>query len=224
MKCIVTAGPTFEPLDEVRRLTNFSTGKLGSELANFLTATGHEVELLLGESATWCGEQRAARIQRFTSTQDLRDRLEALASSEINALFHAAAVSDFKFGKIWNTDGEELKSAKVSTRDGTMMAELIPTPKIIGHLRRWFPEAYIVGWKYEMEGDNASVQHQAWNQVSECNTDACVVNGRAWGKGFGIAHIQRKPGVTERHMIMTIPDSAKLFEWLNRLVSVKSGL
>ena len=39
MRCIVTAGPTYEPLDEVRRLTNFSTGRLGIELANFLTAT-----------------------------------------------------------------------------------------------------------------------------------------------------------------------------------------
>ena len=38
MNCLVTAGPTFEPLDDVRRLTNFSTGRLGTELANFLTA------------------------------------------------------------------------------------------------------------------------------------------------------------------------------------------
>jgi len=38
MNCIVTAGPTYEPLDDVRRLTNFSTGRLGTELANFLAA------------------------------------------------------------------------------------------------------------------------------------------------------------------------------------------
>ena len=49
MRCIVTAGPTFEPLDEVRRLTNFSTGRLGTELANFLQAAGGDVSLLLGE-------------------------------------------------------------------------------------------------------------------------------------------------------------------------------
>ncbi len=139
MHCIITAGPTYEPLDEVRRLTNFSTGKLGSELANFLTERGHEVELLLGESATWCGEQKAKKIQRFTSTQNLCDRLENLASPTINAVFHAAAVSDFKLGKTWTRDekGEliEIKSAKISTRDGTMLAELVPTAKIIGNLR-----------------------------------------------------------------------------------------
>jgi phosphopantothenoylcysteine decarboxylase/phosphopantothenate--cysteine ligase len=41
MNCIVTAGPTYEPLDDVRRLTNFSTGRLGTELANFLAARVH---------------------------------------------------------------------------------------------------------------------------------------------------------------------------------------
>jgi len=55
MNCIVTAGPTYEPLDDVRRLTNFSTGRLGTELAGFLTAHGHQVTLLIGELATWGG-------------------------------------------------------------------------------------------------------------------------------------------------------------------------
>ena len=58
MNCIVTAGPTFEPLDEVRRLTNFSTGRLGTELANFLAARGHKVVLLAGETATYSGERK----------------------------------------------------------------------------------------------------------------------------------------------------------------------
>ena len=72
MNCIVTAGPTFEPLDDVRRLTNFSTGRLGTELANFLTARGHHVTLLIGESATWPGERQAAVVKSFSSTRDLR--------------------------------------------------------------------------------------------------------------------------------------------------------
>jgi len=57
MRCVVTAGPTFEPLDAVRRLTNFSTGRLGSELANFLAARGHEVALFIGQLATYRGQR-----------------------------------------------------------------------------------------------------------------------------------------------------------------------
>src|SRR5690348_13094771 len=98
MRCIVTAGPTYEPLDRVRRLTNFSTGQLGTELARFLSERGHDVTLLLGEQATF---RDRADAEMFTTTNDLAEHLRKLATQEINALFHAAAVSDFGFGKVW---------------------------------------------------------------------------------------------------------------------------
>src|SRR5437016_1845562 len=101
MHCVVTAGPTYEPLDEVRRLTNFSTGRLGAELGNFLTSRGHQVTLLLGEQATYSGERNAERVEIFATTEDLQDRLRALSNQSVGAVFHTAAVSDFRFGKIW---------------------------------------------------------------------------------------------------------------------------
>jgi phosphopantothenoylcysteine synthetase/decarboxylase len=190
MKCVVTAGPTYEPLDEVRRLTNFSTGKLGTELANHLADAGHEVILLRGSSATHHGEVRAAKVQSFTTTADLRDRLHSLAGKRVGAIFHAAAVSDFAFGKVWERTPEgqlvECRSGKVSTRSGTLLAELLSTPKIIATLRNKFPNAKLVGWKYEVEGSRAGVIAKGKQQLAECRTDACVVNGRAYGKGFGL--------------------------------------
>ena len=62
MNCVITAGPTYEPLDDVRRLTNFSTGRLGTELANFLVAGGHNVTLLTGVQATWPGPREAQTV------------------------------------------------------------------------------------------------------------------------------------------------------------------
>ena len=138
MHCVVTAGPTYESLDNVRRLTNFSTGRLGCELADFLFGRGHEVTLLIGEQATYHGERRASRVENFSTTADLSARLEGLSASEAGAVFHAAAVSDFTFGKVWlrTQDGSlsEVKSGKISTRQGSLMAELVPTPKIIARL------------------------------------------------------------------------------------------
>src|ERR1039457_5393831 len=99
MQCIVTAGPTYEPLDAVRRLTNFSTGRLGSELVNFLAARGHEATVLHGEQGTWRGERPARQVETFTPPANLRDRLHALASPAVGAVFHTAAVSDFAFGR-----------------------------------------------------------------------------------------------------------------------------
>src|ERR1700748_1686719 len=90
MNCIVTAGPTYEPLDDVRRLTNFSTGRLGSDLASHLTAQSHEVTLLIGQQAPFRGERHAQHVQTFTTTEDLRDRLRALDEGCVDAVFHAA--------------------------------------------------------------------------------------------------------------------------------------
>ena len=214
MNCIVTAGPTFEPLDEVRRLTNFSTGRLGTELANFLTARGHDVTLLLGESATWPGERRARAVRTFSSTGDLRARLEACAGKRVDGIFHAAAVSDFSFGRIFRRDPEgkltHLRpTRKIATRDGGLLVELVPTPKIIAELRRWFPRARLVGWKFEADGGRAGALRAAREQIMACQTDACVANGPAYGKGFGLV-----TAAGQKHFA----DRPKLFAALENLL------
>ncbi|MEI7939371.1 MAG: phosphopantothenoylcysteine decarboxylase [Verrucomicrobiota bacterium] len=213
MKCLITAGPTYEPLDGVRRLTNFSSGRLGSELASFLTARGHETTLLIGQQATFRGERHAREVETFTTTANLRDRLQALAGQPVDALFHAAAVSDFTVGKVWRRapQGEltEVHAGKLSTREGTLLAELVPTPKIIGELREWFPHAWLVGWKYEVEGGRAGVIQLAERQIADCRTDACVANGPAYGPGFGLVRAGGK--------LTDLPDAAALFAALEHL-------
>lgn len=216
MRCVVTAGPTYEPLDNVRRLTNFSTGRLGTELANFLKIKGHQVTLLIGEQATYAGPRAADRVESFSSTNDLKNRLQTISHEPIHAVFHAAAVSDFAFGRIWarSPSGElrEVNRGKISTREGTLLAELLPTPKIISELRSWFPQAHLIGWKFEVEGGQADVIHLAQRQISECRTNACVANGPAYGVGFGLVG----PEKCEHH------DTAeKLFDALHRLLQNK---
>jgi phosphopantothenate---cysteine ligase (CTP) len=199
MNCIVTAGPAFEPLDDVRRLTNLSTGRLGTELANFLTARGHRVTLLIGESATYAGKREMQSVKIYSTTADLRTKLKLFSGKKVDAIFHAAAVSDFMFGKMFTRDAAgKLKpfkpSKKILTRDGNLFVELVPTPKIIAELRSWFPQAKIVGWKFEADGKRADALAAAQKQVAECATDLCVVNGPAYGEGFGIIGGKGAPG------------------------------
>lgn len=214
MHCIVTAGPTFEPLDAVRRLTNFSTGRLGSELVNSLAARGHETTLLIGQQASYRGERQARIVEMFTTTANLRDHLRALAGQPVDAVFHAAAVSDFAFGKIWRRaaagDLTEIQAGKISTRQGTVLAELVPTPKILAELREWFPRARLVGWKYEVDGGRAGVIQLAQRQITECRTDACVANGPAYGSGFALV----RAGGEYSHL----PDTATLFASLDEFI------
>ncbi|HEX4646147.1 MAG TPA: DNA/pantothenate metabolism flavoprotein domain protein, partial [Verrucomicrobiae bacterium] len=87
---------------------------------------------------------------------------------------------------------------------------LLPTPKIISELREWHPRARLVGWKYEVEGDRAAVITLAERQIAECNTDACVINGPAYGRGFGLMIAGKK----NTHL----PNAPTLFAALEKFV------
>jgi phosphopantothenoylcysteine synthetase/decarboxylase len=129
-------------------------------------------------------------------------------------VFHAAAVSDFSFGKIWlrSPEGEltEVQSAKYSTRQGTLLAELVPTPKLIAELRSLFPNAKLIGWKFEVDGSHAAVVQKAEDQLTDCDTNACVANGPAYGSGFGF--------VTGVGHCTHLKDTAALFTALEKFI------
>jgi phosphopantothenoylcysteine synthetase/decarboxylase len=202
MRIIVTCGPSFAPLDEVRRITNASTGELGVLLANRLAESGYDVLCLRGTGTTWPEPVRCA-VAPFTTNDDLLDRLRAIPEPEtISAFFHVAALTDFRVAQIGGGGG-----AKLSSRNGTLQLTLEPATKLISLLRPLFPAARIVGWKYELDGTRAQVLAKAARQIQENSTDACVVNGRAWGGGFGWV----QPG-TE---LQTFADKPALCEFLS---------
>ena len=207
MKIIVTCGPAFEPIDGARRLTNMSTGRLGVTLSNFLTAAGHEVICFKGEGSSFPGAVRAARVIPFTTNSDLADGLKMLSRSEdIDAIYHAAALCDYRVEKALGETGEPIVSEKFSTRDGRLHLILVPAIKVLPKLRLWFPEAHLVGWKYELEGGREEAFAKAWNQLRACDTNQCVLNGAAYGNGF--ATCDRNGRVRECH------DTNELFEVL----------
>jgi phosphopantothenoylcysteine synthetase/decarboxylase len=185
MKVVVTAGPSYEPIDEVRCLTNFSTGELGALLADQLALAGFEVVCLRGTGATYPAALDKYQHQPFTTNDDLLARLAKLSHAhEIAAVFHAAALCDFTVQRVGDVAGKAVESPKIESRSGGLTLHLEPAKKIIRELRGLFPRAVIVGWKYELNGARADALTKAWQQIEENHTDACVLNGRAWGNGF----------------------------------------
>jgi len=186
MKVVVTTGPSYEPVDEVRRLTNFSTGELGVMLSGKLAAAGFEVICLKGASAPHPQNPAGAEVSAFTTNDDLFDQLTVLSrGNSVGAVFHAAALCDYKVKQVEDAAGVRCQSAKIDSRGGRLTIVLEPARKIIGEMRRLFPEALLVGWKYELNGGRSEALTKVWRQLRENNTDACVLNGRAWGTGFG---------------------------------------
>jgi phosphopantothenoylcysteine decarboxylase/phosphopantothenate--cysteine ligase len=152
----------------------------------------------------------------FESGAELREHLQKLASGDVDAVFHAAAVGDFRFGKVWcrREDGslEEAGNRKLSTRRGVLLAELVPTVKIIGELRSWFPAALLVGWKFEVDGGPAAAVGAGLAQLDAYGTNACVVNGPAYGTGFGLVTGRDKVAHCENREMLY----ARLGEFLQR--------
>ncbi len=185
MRAIITCGPSYEPIDGVRRLTNFSTGELGLLLAAELTRAGHEVICLKGEGAVSHVDAGGARVIVFSTNADLLELLREFAGSNVGAVFHAAALCDYRVKSVRGDEGVLLEMHKLPSRAGGLTLTLEPTLKLLPELRAIFPTAKIVGWKYELDGTPDDVVAKARAQLAECRTDGCVVNGAAWGAGFG---------------------------------------
>lgn len=208
MKVVVTCGPSYEPIDQARRVTNFSTGRLGIALSNAFTARGWEVACLKGEQATCADPLRAQRVLPFSTNDDLAAKLSSLArEGDWDAVFHAAALCDFRVERVLNEAGKAIESPKFSSREGRLNLVLAPAMKVLPRLREWFPQARLVGWKYELAGTRAEAFAKAQAQLSECRTDACVLNGAAYGSGFAFC---------TPSSVHTSGDSDVLAAWLVR--------
>lgn len=207
---LISAGPTVEPIDDVRRLTNFSTGSLGTLLANALATAGHPVVLLRSRAAVAPPPVFAVEVVPFSTADELRGLFEERATTEPVAVLHAAAVGDFACHGIHvrHDDGtlRAVLEPKVSTAHGELWMRLRPTPKVLPLLRGFFPNGCLVGWKYEANGTRADALARGRDQLAANPTDACVVNGPAHGPGYTVL----RPGMPD----VPVPDAPALATFL----------
>lgn len=220
MRILITCGPSFEPLDRVRRLSNFSTGELGTLLAEGFADAGHQVLCFRGEAATFAAPLWPVEVVPFTTNDDLASRLSRLVGrDEVQFVFHAAALCDFRVAEVRNEAGELMDAEKISSRAGALNVKLEPAPKLIAGLRRLFPSAILIGWKFELDGSPDELLATGRRQMDENLTDACVVNGAAYGDGFGM--------VSRAGERVHLPDKEALcrflLEWAARVPVAASG-
>lgn len=168
-------------MDAVRCLTNHSTGELGAVLAGELAAAGFRVLCLKGSGAV-ARFGDGYEIKEFQTNDDLRRLLEEVSrGADVGAVFHAAALSDFEVCR------DDLPSlGKLKSDAGGLTLRLRPAEKILPHLRGWFPDAFLVGWKFEVDGSVEEARQRARDQLAACASDLCVLNGPAAGRGFTV--------------------------------------
>ncbi|MDX1952492.1 MAG: phosphopantothenoylcysteine decarboxylase [Verrucomicrobiota bacterium] len=184
---VITCGPAHEPIDQVRRITNFSTGRLGVYISNRFARQGWMVTCFKGEGAT-CPDKLSEAIRQiwFSTNESLSEKMRSeVVGEEVAFCFHAAALCDYRVRQVVDGTGTPLNQPKLSSRAGELTIHLEPAAKILPHIKEWFPNACLVGWKYELNGNRADAISKGRAQIEESNSDACVVNGAAYGAGFG---------------------------------------
>jgi phosphopantothenoylcysteine synthetase/decarboxylase len=208
MNVIITGGPSSEPIDEVRLITNRSTGELGLILAQAFWQSGHQASLFLGRLSQF----RHPQATYFDRNEDLLRMLREVSESKsVNVVLHAAALADFQVTAV-RAGNQDVGLRKISSDHQILSVELAPKQKVLAGLRDLFPHALIVGWKLELEGSRNELIQEAIAQIKKNRTDACVVNGRAFGEGFGFCTIE---GLGE--CFLSKPDlAAFLVDWAER--------
>ena len=121
MRVLITAGPTYEPIDPVRFIGNRSSGQMGAALATAAVEAGHEVTLILEPvTAAMPQDPRIRRVDIFSSRDLLDAVLREFPSHDL--LIMAAAVADFR--------PKQVRTEKAE-RGGTMTIELEATEDIV---------------------------------------------------------------------------------------------
>lgn len=216
MLAVITTGPASAPIDEVRHITNFATGEIGALLAESLASQGIEPLLFRARGATHTAVPQGALLHEFTTNQDLTRQLEELSTTrtpDIRAVFHAAALSDYAVTAARGPDGSLAHARKIPGDLPQIHLVLEPVAKILPRLRGWFPRAWIVGWKYELEGTREEAVEAARTQLAAQRTDATILNGAAYGPGFGLLEDEKSPVhfATKREVAQFLASRAAAF-------------
>ncbi len=161
MKILITAGPTREYLDDVRYLSNASSGRMGYALAQAALDAGHEVVLVTGpvdlKPPVGC------EVHNVVTTGQMRDAaIEAFPRCD--GVIATAAVCDYK-PKV-RTQGKMSKSGEAIT------IELIETDDVLAELGRMRDKHWVVG--FALEASNA--RENALQKLRAKNCDVVVLN------------------------------------------------
>jgi len=150
MNVLITAGPTREPIDSVRFITNASSGRMGCACAAAAVQAGHDVTLLLGPCQAHAPD--GAEVVPFATVSDLKSAVEE-RFADAGALIMSAAVGDFTVA--------EVADAKLPRRGGPVSLTLIPTEDILAAVAAGKrPDQIVIGFAVEDSRNEAKARRE----------------------------------------------------------------
>lgn len=171
-KVLITAGPTYESIDPVRFIGNYSTGKMGYALAQAAANLGAEVILISGPVTLKIGND-TIKVVKVISATEMYDQVHKYFGTCDIAIM-SAAVADYK--------PIHIASEKIKKKDQHLTLELEKTKDILASLGKIKRSQFLVGFALETENE----LQNAKTKLNEKNLDLIVLNSlKDEGAGFG---------------------------------------
>jgi phosphopantothenoylcysteine decarboxylase/phosphopantothenate--cysteine ligase len=173
-RAIVTAGPTYEPIDPVRFIGNHSSGKMGLAISMELARRGASVDLVLGPSSLNVSQENI-RIHRVKTAGEMFDKAtEIFENSDIAVM--SAAVADYT--------PANMETDKIKKNGENLTVTLVKTKDILKTLgERKKSGQILVGFALETQNE----RQYALQKLSSKNADMIVLNSlNDTGAGFGV--------------------------------------
>ena len=173
-RVVVTAGPTVEPIDAVRYISNPSSGKMGFALAEAAADRGADVVLVTGPVGL--DDPEDVEVVRVKTAQEMFDAVDGVFADSDIAVF-SAAVSDFRPEQV-----VDRKLKKGSDDDALTTIKLVENPDILATMgEKKHADQYVIGFAAETE----NVVENARKKLETKHADMIVGNPVGESKGFG---------------------------------------
>jgi len=169
LRAVVTAGPTREPVDPVRFISNRSSGKQGYAVAQALAEMGASVTLVSGPTQL-AAPAGVERVGVETAEEMLNATLAACADAQI--LVGAAAVADYR--------PAAAAAQKIKKKSESLQLDLIKTADVITAARRQYPQLFIAGFAAETE----KLAEHAADKLKRKQLDLIAANWVGNGRAF----------------------------------------
>jgi phosphopantothenoylcysteine decarboxylase / phosphopantothenate---cysteine ligase len=166
LKILVTAGGTQVPIDDVRCITNNSTGKTAATLSDQFINAGFEVTYLCAQNSI--RPNFDCTIETFITYNDLDLKLTKLLNNKFDIVIHTAAVSDYS---VVNS-----QPGKINSSNELLQINLIKNPKLIYKIKTFSPESLLVGFKLTSKIGELEIQNKIDSLFENAKCDLVVQN------------------------------------------------
>ncbi|MGQ0772025.1 MAG: bifunctional phosphopantothenoylcysteine decarboxylase/phosphopantothenate--cysteine ligase CoaBC [Nitrososphaerota archaeon] len=164
---LITAGPTMEPIDPVRVITNQSTGKTGVLLASELVSAGCKVTMVYGPGTA--EPPKGAKIIPVKTITEMFDATKKeLKRKKFDIVILSAAAADYTV--------RSQSKAKIKSTKENLVIKLQRAPKIIDHIKKIQKNIFLVGFKAEANVSRQKLIEAAKNKLKESKADMIIAN------------------------------------------------